>query len=241
MRWPRLLGVEPRHPGSYNAGRGVGILLASRVDTLNGQAALGQEVVMLPKSANVISRPLKRGIDMSTIRVLTLFVGATTAIASCPILLGAQSAPTASPADSVSIHISLQKTSYAIGEKPIAVLEIKNISSNEVCLSTNPYLERVHITRKDSEPPKTELHRHLLGDIRPGDGPALSPGPVICRPIAPGSLDSLKYDLTGYYDLGEPGDYSVYIEIYDPKGPKDGSGHWLRTNTARFDMAAPSQ
>jgi hypothetical protein len=158
--------------------------------------------------------------------------------------LGARSAPTTSQADSVSIHISLQKSSYAIGEKPIAVMAIKNISSNEVCLSTNPYLERVHITRKDAEPPKTEQHRHLLGDFRPGDGPALSSGPVICRPIAPGSLDSLdslKYDLTGYYDLGEPGNYSVYIEIYDPAGPKDGAGHWLRTNTVNFKTQAPVQ
>jgi hypothetical protein len=137
---------------------------------------------------------LKRGIDMFTIRVLALFVGATAAIASCPIPLGAQSAPAANQPDSVWIHISLQKSSYAIGEKPIAVLAIKDVSSEPIWFSNNRYLERIHVTRKDGEPPKTELYRHILGDFRPGDGPGLLSGPVVGRSIAPGSLDSQKYD-----------------------------------------------
>ena len=176
---------------------------------------------------------------MFTIRVLALFVGATAAIASCPIPLGAQSAPAANQPDSVWIHISLQKSSYAIGEKPIAVLAIKDVSSEPIWFSNNRYLERIHVTRKDGEPPKTELYRHILGDFRPGDGPGLLSGPVVGRSIAPGSLDSQKCDLAAFYDLSTPGDYSVYIEIYDPQGPQDGSGHWLRTNTVNFKIQAP--
>jgi hypothetical protein len=176
---------------------------------------------------------------MSPIRVLALLVGATAAIASCPVPLGAQSAPAANQPDSVSIHISLQKSSYASGEKPIAVLAIKNVTSEPIWFSNNRYLERIHVTRKDGEPPKTELYRHMLGDFRPGDGPGLLSGPVVGRSITPGSLDSQKYDLTYFYNLGEPGDYSVYLEIYDPAGPQDGSGHWLRTNTVNFKIQAP--
>jgi hypothetical protein len=163
------------------------------------------------------------------------------AIASCSILLRSQSTPVVNRLDSISVHISLQKSSYAIGEKPIGVMTIENMSSNEIWFSTDPYRERVHITRKDGEPPKTELHRHLLGDFRPGDGPDLGTGPVVGRSIAPGSVDSQKYDLTGYYDLSAPGDYSVYLEIYDPSGPQDGSGRWLRTNTATFKIQASTQ
>ena len=37
----------------------------------------------------------------------------------------------------------------------------------------------------------------------------------------------------------EPGDYSVYLQIYDPSDPNDGSGHWLRSNTANFHIEAP--
>jgi hypothetical protein len=180
-------------------------------------------------------------IDVTTIRVLALFVAATAAIVGCPIPLGSQSAPVANQPDSVLIHISLQKSSYSIGEKPIAVLAIKNTGSETIWFSDNNYLERIHVTTKDGEPHKTELHRHLLGDFRPGDGPGLLSGPVAGRSIAPGTVYSQKCDLTGYYDLSTPGDYSVYIEIYDPQGAKDGSGRWLRTNTAHFEMVASSQ
>ena len=179
---------------------------------------------------------------MPTFRILAMFVAATIATAAGPVPLKAQSAPAANPSNSISIHISLPKKSYAIGEKPIlAMMAIKNVSSNKICFSTDPYLSRIHVTSKDGEPPKTELLRHRLGEFRPGDGPDLLPGPIDCRPIAPGALDSRGYNLALFYDLSTPGDYSVYLEIYDPAGPKDGSGHWLRTNTAKFEIQAPAQ
>ncbi len=178
---------------------------------------------------------------MLTFRTLVMFVAVTIATLEGPVPLGAQSAPAANQRDSVSIHITLQKSSYFIGEKPIAVMTIKNNSSKEIWFSTNPYLERIHITSKDSEPRKTQLHRHLLGDFRPGDGPGLLSGGITGRDIAPGAVDAQKYDLAAYYDLSKPGDYSVYLEIYDPAGPKDGSGHWLRTNTVKFEMQASSR
>ena len=178
---------------------------------------------------------------MLTFRTLVVFVAATIATIEGPIPSGAQSASTASQAGSVSIHMSLQKSSYVIGEKPIAVMTMKNISSEAIWFSTALDLSRIHVTSKDGEPPKTELHRHLLGDFRPGDGPDLTSGPVVGRAIAPGTVDSQSYDLTHFYDLSKPGNYSVYLEIYDPAGPKDGSGHWLRTNTVNFKIQAPVQ
>jgi hypothetical protein len=176
---------------------------------------------------------------MQTFRTLVMLVAATIATLEGPIPSGAQSAPANQP-DSIWSHISLQKSSYAIGEKPIAVMTIKNISSNKIWFSTASYLYRIHVTSKDGEPPKTELHRHILGDFRPGDGPGLRSDSV-GRDIAPGAVDAQKYDLAAFYDLSKPGDYSVYLEIYDPAGPKDGSGHWLRTNTSDFKIEAPVQ
>ena len=178
---------------------------------------------------------------MLTFQTLVMFAAATIATVEGPVPLRAQSALMANQPDSVSIDISLQKSSYVIGEKPIAVMTFNNISSNGIWFSNDPYRERIHVTSKDGEPPKTELHRHLLGDFRPGDGPDLSSGPVVGRFIGPGSLDSQKYDLTYFYDLSKAGDYSVYLEIYDPAGPKDGSGQWLRTNTANFTIQVPVQ
>ncbi len=241
MRWPQSLGAELRQTGICIVGRGVAIPLGSQVGILNGQVALDREVAMFRRTLIVNSRPMKRGNDMLTIRSIALFVGATLAIVTGPIRSEAQSAPATDEPDSVSIHISLEKSTFAIGEKPIGVLAIKNISSSELCLSTDPHLYRIQVKSKDAEPPKTELHRHLRGEFRPGDGPELASGPIDCRSIAPGSVDSLKFDLSAFYDLSKPGDYSVYLEIYDPAGPKDGSGHWLRTNTAKFTIQTPTQ
>ena len=64
---------------------------------------------------------------MTTIRALALFIITMAAIADCPIPSVAQSAPAASQTDSVSIHVSLQKSSYAVGEKPIAVLAMGQV------------------------------------------------------------------------------------------------------------------
>jgi hypothetical protein len=168
-----------------------------------------------------------------------MFVATMTAIAESQIRPIVQPVQTSNQTPSASIHIALAKNIYAAAEKPIAVMTIQNISSNEIWFSDASYLYRVHVTSADGEPPKTELHRHMLGDVRPGDGPYLrsdSGG----RPIAPGSVTSQKFDLSAFYDLSKPGDYSVYLEIYDPAGPKDGSGRWLRTNTVKFEIKAPS-
>jgi hypothetical protein len=70
---------------------------------------------------------------MLTFRTLVMFAAATIATVEGPIPLRAQSAPMANQPDSVSIHVSLQKSIYAIGEKPIAVLTF--ISSNGIWFS----------------------------------------------------------------------------------------------------------
>jgi hypothetical protein len=177
---------------------------------------------------------------MLRFRTLVMFVVVAMATVEGPFASGTQSAPADQP-DSISIHISLEKNSYAEGEKPIVVMTIKNISSTAIWFSRASHLYRVHVTSKGGEPPKTEFHRHRLGDFRPGDGPGLDSGPVAGWSIAPGSVSSLKYDLAAFYDLRSPGDYSAYLEVYDPSGPEDGSGHWVRSNTAKFTIQAPSQ
>ena len=177
---------------------------------------------------------------MLTFRILVMFVAATIATVERPTPSGAQSAAEANQQDSVLIHISLQKSNYTIGEKPIAVMTVNNLSANEIWFSTASYLYRIHVTTTTGEPPKTEFYRHLLGDFRAGDGPGVLSNGGSGWSIAPGSAgESLKYDLAAFYDLSKPGDYSVYLEMYDPAGPKDGSGHWLRTNTARFEIHEP--
>jgi hypothetical protein len=178
---------------------------------------------------------------MQKVRTVVMFLAATIATVAGAISSRAQPAPAANQPDSVSIHILMQKSSYVIGDKPIAVMTISNISSNPIWFSIVSWHYRVHITNKNSEPPKTEFYRHILGDVRPGDGPMLMSGGIGGWPIAPGSTGSQSYDLSAFYDLSTPGDYSVYLEIYDPSGPQDGSGHWLRTNPAQFKVQTSTQ
>jgi hypothetical protein len=177
---------------------------------------------------------------MTGFRILVL--SATVVMtAAKSISLDAQAPSPASQSPSVTVSIVLEKDHLTVGQKPWAILTIKNISHQELIISTASHLIRVHVEGKDGELSRTEQHRHIHGDYRFGYGGCLVDGLVLCGLIAPGSSDFERFDLTEYYDLSEAGKYSVYMEIYDPLGPKDGSGIWLRTNTARFKIQAPNQ
>jgi hypothetical protein len=160
---------------------------------------------------------------------------------ACGISINAQVASSVGQSASISVSITMEKDILVVGQKPRAIVTVKNISGQEICFSTASRLYRVHVEGKDGERSKTEYHRHLHGDFRSGDGPVVEDGPVICRDIASGASDVQTYDLSAFYDLSAPGKYSVYIEIYDPLGPKEGNGIWLRTNTAKFELRAPTQ
>ncbi|MDR3734874.1 MAG: hypothetical protein P4L10_04975 [Acidobacteriaceae bacterium] len=178
---------------------------------------------------------------MTKFRALALSVTLIMLIAANYPSLNAQVASPTSQSASITVSLALEKNHVPVGQKPMAVVIIKNISHQEIGFSTASDLYRIHVEGHDGEPPKTEYNRHRHGDFRPGDGPDLVDGPVISRSIAPGSLDHQTYDLTVFYDLSKPGKYSVYIEIYDPLSPQDGSGIWLRTNTAQFAIEASTQ
>ena len=175
------------------------------------------------------------GFCTTVLYLVTMIIGITN------VPLHAQSAAPLSQAPSVAVSIALEKDHVLLGKKPRVVVTIKNISQQEICFSTSSSLYRVHVEGEGGEPPKTEMHRHSQGDFRPGDGPDLDEGPVVCSDIAPGASGRRIYDLATFYDLSVPGKYTVYLEIRDePKGPA-GPGVWLRTNTAQFEVQAPAQ
>ncbi|MGA7860108.1 MAG: hypothetical protein WCA11_19380 [Terracidiphilus sp.] len=178
---------------------------------------------------------------MIEFRTLALAVTMIVVNGSGSVALYAQAATPPIQTPSMTITLSLEKTHFLAGEKPHATVHMKNISDHEVDFSTSSALFRVHIEGKDGGPTETEWQRHRHGDFRPGDGPELMDGPVISRPIEPGATDYQTYDLTMFYDLSVPGKYIVSIEIYDPSGPQDESGLWLRTNSAKFEMEAKAQ
>ena len=169
-------------------------------------------------------------------RILVLSVTAIMLIAANCTSLFAQTAQPASKSRTVALTIELEKAVFVIGEKPWAILTMKNTSRQEFCLSTSPDLFRVHVEGPSGEAPQTEWHRHLNGDFRPGDAPSPPEAEATCRPIQPKESDFEGFNLLMYYNLSAPGKYSVYLEALDPSGPQDASGLWLRTNTVLFEI-----
>jgi hypothetical protein len=178
---------------------------------------------------------------MTVSRKLVIFIAAIVMVAANCICLEAQAVSKASQSPSITVSIAMENSLVLMGKKPVAILTIKNISHQVVGFSPASDLCRVHVEGKDGEPARTEWNRHLRGDYRPGDGPYLVDGPVVTTEVAPGSSDFRKYDLSDYYDLSVPGKYSIYIEFYDPLGPPDLSGLWLRTRTEHFEIQPPNQ
>jgi hypothetical protein len=173
---------------------------------------------------------------MTKTRIFALTVTAITLIAANCTTLVAQAPQPASKSRTVGLTIELEKAQYDIGEKPWVILTMKNTSRQQYCLSTSPDLFRIHVEGENGEPPQTDWHRHLHGDVRPGDLPDPPETPPTCRPIVPKSSDFEGFNLLMYYKLTKPGKYSVYLEVLDPSGPQDASGLWLRTNTVPFEI-----
>jgi hypothetical protein len=53
----------------------------------------------------------------------------------------------------------------------------------------------------------------------------------------------MQYDLSYFYEIKEPGKYTVYIEVYDElAGKADGKSnheYWVRSPVATFEVLAP--
>jgi hypothetical protein len=180
------------------------------------------------------------------LRAFTL-AAAILAVAANNISLHSQTAAPARPDPSIAVSLALQKDHIPVGESPRLLVTVKNLGEVKICLTTSLGIYRVHVEGKDGEPPMTEWNRHQHGDWRPGDGPDLMEGPVVCNEIAPpmegypGMSETLTFDLGMFYNLTVPGRYSVYMEIVDPASPPNGEVIWARTNTVQFEMEAKAK
>jgi hypothetical protein len=155
-------------------------------------------------------------------------------IAANSIFLASQTATPASQSNMIAISIAVKKDTFPVGENPMVVFIVRNISSRDVPFPTAQYNYRVHAEGEKGEPPLTMFHRHQRGTYLPGDSGAVRDGGVTLD-IAPGTSQSRTFDLSKYYDFSVPGQYTVYIEYLDE------SGTWLRTNTVHFEIQARAQ
>lgn len=181
---------------------------------------------------------------MIAFRNLAIYAVAVVGVTGNCIGLSAQATSENAQSPSISVSITLRNNHVTVGEKLIGDLTVKNISDQNLCVSTRGAL--VHIEGKDGEPPKTEYYRHLLGDFRPGDGPEQTSGLYACQSVAPriGTFDGMSttfhFDLNAYYNLSVPGEYSVYIEFPDIE-PKGETGLLIPTPKVNFELEAKKQ
>jgi hypothetical protein len=155
--------------------------------------------------------------------------------------LVAQSKAPAGQAPAISITLSLQKQEFATGERPLAVLTVKNISDRTVSSLRGDTSDfRVKVEWEKGEAPKTSYHRRIRGErypgeLRPGETP-LPLGSAVLIPIPPGGTEIKEVDLAAFYELTNPGEYTAYVEVWDRV-----SKTRLRTNTVQFTMEAPAK
>ena len=178
---------------------------------------------------------------MNGFRTLAFSLTSIAVFAAQSIALLAQTAATPSQGPSISVSLALANDHVPVGESPQAVVTMRNISKETKCFRTAQYLYRMHVAGKDGGPPATDFERKRLAPAVPGDGSAPAEDATRCLYIAPGDWVHLNYDLGIYYDFREPGTYTVSMELMDESKDKLGTGVWLKTNSAQFEVQAPAQ
>lgn len=166
---------------------------------------------------------LKGKIGMLNRTILGLALSVT--FAACCIALNAQ---VSSQSNTLAVSISMQTTQVPIGQSPVVLLTIKNLTDNYASLP--PDLYRVHVVGKNGEPPTTLFQRQITQQLRPGETDILRGGVTVDLP--PSETKTDKFNLLYFYDLNVPGKYSVYLDVLDSSGKRK----WLRTNTVQFVM-----
>lgn len=158
-------------------------------------------------------------------------------LAVCGVLISAQDTLKYNQSGTQFVKISMQKDRIPLGELPIVVLTIENLTNHEIpqYIATDKY--RIHVEGKNAEPPTTLYHRRITGKLLPKDSIERTQrtGPEVVFSIQAGESRTMKFDLSRYYDLSQPGKYSVYLEVHDD------AGTWLRTNTLQFQIVSGSQ
>lgn len=164
-------------------------------------------------------------------RTMRLAIIATIVISS--ISIGAQNAASASKQNSIAVSLSIKEQQVPVGQSPWAILSVENVTDETIEIHNHMY--RVYVEGDKGEAPTTLVERQMTGRYKAGDVPLRADENSVWS-IAPGRSDDHRFQLTYLYDLSAPGEYTVYAEVQDPYSRK-----WLRTNTVKFKMQAPTR
>jgi hypothetical protein len=87
----------------------------------------------------------------------------------------------------------MEKELVAIGQSPVAILTVKNLSKHEAVIHGTMY--RVHAEGETGEPPTTQVQRQITGRLRPGEA-ALRGDEYVVWEIEPGKSGFRKFLLS---------------------------------------------
>jgi hypothetical protein len=151
-------------------------------------------------------------------------------------LWGAQ--PAVSPSVSrPSIAIKAAAGTYRLdtGDTLTGELTVTNLSDQDLELCPWSDSCTVHVMGEKGEPPTTYRQRDATHRLLPGEAP-LERTLYVGWFIAPGKTDTHHWILDVLYDLGTPGEYTLYFEVQDPK-----TREMLRSNTVPFSVATSTK
>ncbi len=151
---------------------------------------------------------------------LALFATAVIAVSAICVSVKPKLFLPSSHSPSIAVSVAMEGDRVPVGQKPRAILTVRNIGSNNWVEVGNPENYRVHVDDKSGELPRRALE---------------VTGPAFDDDLPPGMSRTMKWELSSFYNLSAPGDYSVYFEVQEEPGV------WLRTDIVQFEMLAGAQ
>lgn len=139
----------------------------------------------------------------------------------------------AAPSPAITVSIALQNEKVIVGQSPWVGLLIKNETDREIEISD--YMVKLHVEGAKGELPRIPNSEVITRRIDSRVA-RLKPAVYVPWTIGPGDSSLHRYDLAHFFNLKDPGQYTVYMETMDLSSRK-----WLRTNTASFEMKRPDK
>jgi hypothetical protein len=161
--------------------------------------------------------------------LLWLCAGAAIFVHGC-IQLEAQKVIPAHESNYLLVTIAMEKERVHVGESPIVTMVIENVSDETINLNDCMDDPRVWVQGAHGEPPTTYRERFSTGRLLPGE-PDLACTLNMTYSVAPGASITRHIILDSFYDLREPGKYTVYVEFPSREG-------LLRTDPIKFEILA---
>lgn len=144
-----------------------------------------------------------------------------------------QNEPSKAQRPGIAVSIVMEKDKVPVGQMPMAILTVKNLTDQEIVIHNSMY--QAYVEGDKGEAPTTLEQRRLTHRLRPGEADLRGDEMVIWT-LRPGESGVRRFQLGYLYHLNSPGKYKVYIEVVDPTTRKP-----LRTKSVTFEIVAPDK